>query len=87
MAGNSITVICSGVANNNIARNNKFYDNSTAGVWSCGLLLSSGNGNQAYNNVAYGNYAGFCIQSRVTNARLYNNIAYENDVYGMYVGS
>ena len=55
-------------------------------MWSCGLLLSSGNANQAYNNVAYGNYAGFCIQARVTNARLYNNIAYGNDVYGIYVG-
>ena len=76
----------SGVANNNIARNNKFYNNSTAGVWSCGLLMSSGNGNLGYNNIAYGNFAGFCLQSRVTNGRFYNNIAYENDVYGFYVG-
>ncbi|MDR4495887.1 MAG: right-handed parallel beta-helix repeat-containing protein, partial [Nitrospirales bacterium] len=75
-----------GSANNNIARNNKFYNNSVAGSWSCGLLLSSGNGSQAYNNVAYGNYAGFCIQTRVTNARLFNNIAYENGYYGIYVG-
>jgi parallel beta-helix repeat protein len=75
-----------GVANNNIARNNRFYNNSTAGIWSCGLLLSSGNGNQAFNNVAYGNFAGFCVKERVTNARLYNNIAYENNVHGIYVG-
>lgn len=76
----------SGVANFNIARNNVFYDNSTSGNWSCGLILSSGDGSIAYNNISYGNYAGFCILHRVKNARLYNNIAYDNDYYGIYVG-
>ena len=76
----------SNVSNYNIAHNNKFYDNSTSGGWSCGLALSSGNGNVAYNNVAYGNYHGLCIVYRVTNARLYNNISYANDHYGMYIG-
>ena len=76
----------SGVANYNIARNNVFYDNSTSGKWSCGLILSSGDGNMAYNNISYGNYAGLCILHRVTNARLFNNISYENDHYGIYVG-
>ncbi len=76
----------SGVSNYNIARNNTFRNNSTAGQWSCGLILSSGNGNQAYNNVAYGNFAGLCILRRTTNARLFNNISYENMHYGIYVG-
>jgi parallel beta-helix repeat protein len=76
----------SGVSNYNIARNNIFHDNSTAGQWSCGLILSSGEGNMAYNNIAYGNFAGFCIAYRTTNARLFNNISFENDQYGIYVG-
>ncbi len=76
----------SGVANHNIARNNVFYDNSTSGKWSCGLILSSGDGNKAYNNISYGNYAGLCILHRVTNARLFNNISYGNDYYGIYLG-
>ena len=80
MAENSIMAILSNVSNNNIARNNIFYNNSTSGAWSCGLLLSSGNGNAAYNNVAYGNFAGFCIHTRVTNARLYNNIAMKTTI-------
>ena len=32
----------SNVANHNIARNNIFYNNSTSGDWSCGLLLRFG---------------------------------------------
>jgi parallel beta-helix repeat protein len=76
----------SNVSNHNIARNNSFYQNSTSGGWSCGLLLSSGDGTMAYNNTAYGNFAGFCILMRVSNARLFNNIAYENMHYGIYVG-
>ena len=72
--------------NNNTIRNNIFHDNNTLGSWGCGLLISSGNGTQAYNNIAYGNFAGFCIFTRVTNARLFNNISYENDTYGIYVG-
>ena len=75
-----------GVSNFNIARNNKFFNNSTSGDWSCGLILSSGEGNMAYNNLAYGNFAGFCILHRTTNARLFNNISYENEFYGIYVG-
>lgn len=75
-----------GVANHNIARSNRFFNNSRSGKWSCGLILSSGDGNVAYNNIAYENFAGFCIESRVANARLYNNISYQNDVYGIYVG-
>lgn len=76
----------SGVANYNIARNNVFHNNSQSGKWSCGLILSSGEGNMGYNNIAYGNYAGLCILHRVTNARLFNNISYENENYGIYVG-
>lgn len=75
-----------GVANHNIARHNEFYHNSQKGKWTCGLILSSGDGNVAYNNIAYGNFAGLCILHRVTNARLFNNIAYENTHYGIYVG-
>ncbi len=73
-------------ANNNVVRNSSFHDNNTSGQWGCGLLLSSGNQNVAYNNVAYGNFAGFCTLNRTSNAHMYNNIAYENDNYGIYVG-
>ncbi len=73
-------------ADYNIIRQNTFHDNNTAGEWGCGLILSSGKGNVAYNNIAYGNFAGFCIQSRATNAHLYNNISYQNDNHGIYVG-
>ncbi|GJL50486.1 MAG: hypothetical protein NPIRA01_17130 [Nitrospirales bacterium] len=73
-------------ANNNIVRNVKAYDNNTVGVWGCGILLSSGTGNVAYNNTAYGNFAGLCTIERSASTRIYNNIAYGNDIYGIYVG-
>ena len=75
-----------GVTNSNIARTNTLHDNGTSGDFSCGLLLSSGDGNVAYNNVAYRNPAGFCTMYRVTNALLYNNISFGNNLYGIYVG-
>ena len=73
--------------NSNTIRYNKFYNNTTAGLWGCGLLLSSGTDNVAYSNIVYGNFAGLCIQYRVTNSRLYNNISYNNGNYGIYVGN
>lgn len=76
----------SGVANHNLARHNEFFNNSRSGKWSCGLLLSSGEQNIAYNNLAHGNFAGFCILYRSSKARLFNNIAYENEHYGVYIG-
>ena len=74
-------------ANNNILRNNTVYNNTTSGQWGCGIFLSSGSGNQAYNNLAFGNFAGLCTHYRASNSRFFNNITYENKVYGIYVGS
>lgn len=73
--------------NYNIIRNNTFHDNNTAGVSGCGLILSSGKGNVAYNNVFYGNIRGLCTAYRTTDAMLYNNIAYQNDKFGLYIGA
>ena len=72
-------------ANHNLVRYNLVHNNSLDG-WSCGILLSSGEGNIAYSNIAYENHIGLCSQYRSTNAKLYNNIAYQNNAYGIYVG-
>ncbi|MGD9852895.1 MAG: right-handed parallel beta-helix repeat-containing protein [Nitrospirales bacterium] len=72
-------------ANNNVIRHNIVHNNGLAG-WSCGILLSSGEGNIAHNNIVYENFIGLCSQYRSTNAQFYNNIAYENRISGIYVG-
>src|SRR5262249_34676615 len=62
---------------NNIARNNRLWHNghnnrNPAG--SCGLILSSGNNNVAYNNVILDHYGcGIQIYMGTTNAQAYNN--------------
>lgn len=73
--------------NLNTIRNNIFHNNTTNGQWGCGLLLSSGSDNVAYNNIAYGNFAGLCSQYRSIRSKLYNNISHKNDSYGIYVGN
>lgn len=72
-------------ANHNMVRYNRVHNNSLDG-WSCGILLSSGEGNVAHSNIAYENFIGLCSQYRSANAQIFNNIAYQNSAYGIYVG-
>lgn len=72
-------------AHYNVVRYNLVYQNSWDG-WSCGILLSSGEGNAAYGNIAYENFIGLCSQYRSTDSLIFNNVAYNNSAYGIYVG-
>jgi len=73
-------------ANYNVASYNTVYNNQTTDEWGCGILASSGKGNEISHNIAYGNFAGICTQYRSTDALVYNNIVYKNKVQGIYVG-
>ena len=65
----------------NVYRFNEIYDNGNnlvSSQISAALLLSSGNGNQAYGNIVRDNYAaGIAIDA--TNSLIYNNTVYNND--------
>jgi hypothetical protein len=75
-----------GVANNNIVENNRIYDNARAGNRGAGIILSSGNGNMAYNNLIWGNAGGIQIAyGTPTGSEVYNNTIYANKDYGIRV--
>jgi hypothetical protein len=61
-------------ANRNLVRGNDIYDNSQSGSGR-GLILSSGDGNLAYNNVIRGHVSGGIIvdYKKTTNTRIFNN--------------
>jgi parallel beta-helix repeat protein len=68
-------------------RNNKIYNNGFTERY-CGMILSTGNGNIAYNNVIYGNYAcGIQIDYSMTNPKAIHNTIYGNGQECIYVGS
>jgi parallel beta-helix repeat protein len=72
-----------GGINNNRIIGNRIFNNGSSSGDSTGLVLSSGDGNIAYNNVIYNNRAGIGI-SRATNTKVYNNTVYNNP--GGYAG-
>jgi parallel beta-helix repeat protein len=79
-----------GTVNNNIIRNNIFYNNGNhdpRGQQSFGLIIASGSNNVAYNNVFYSNQSG--IQVAYTNGgannQIYNNTIYGNSISGIDV--
>jgi hypothetical protein len=77
-----------GAANNNIVRNSKFYDNGL--VVNGGMVIGSGDGNQAYNNLVYNNHGNgidVCCGGNPVNNRVYNNTVYGNAKDGINVGS
>ena len=77
----------SGNTNSNVIRNNTFHDCAARGI-----LLSSGNDNQAYNNIVYnsgfakpGGGRGAIATTDGNNNQLYNNTVY-NNLVGIRVG-
>lgn len=74
-------------ANNVIVSNNYVYNNSTGGTFG-GILLSSGDGSQAYNNIVVNN-GSYNIQISSlgpTNAKVFNNTSYNaNNGYHIFI--
>ncbi|MTK52418.1 right-handed parallel beta-helix repeat-containing protein [Paludibacter sp.] len=70
----------------NIVRNNSIHDNAYAGGRGCGIILSCGKGNMAYNNLIWNNNGGVQIDVAV-NTCVYNNTIYSNNAgSGGYAG-
>jgi hypothetical protein len=72
-------------ADYNIVRNNKIFDNGWA-QGGAGIILSSGDGNAAYNNLIWGNGAGIKVAYlNPSSTTVCNNTIYANSTYGIYV--
>jgi len=68
-------------ANHNVIVGNVIHDDSTKAATSAGILLSSGDGNMAYNNIVYNSKMGIHIHNNnPTNSKVYNNTLYKNYV-------
>ncbi len=68
-------------AEHNVFMGNMIYSNSTKSATSSGILLSSGDGNSAFNNIVYSNPAGIRVHNNnPTNSKVYNNTIYNNGV-------
>ena len=65
-----------GGVNNNIIRGNVVYSNGQSNKRGVGIILSSGDNNQAYNNIIYGNLHGGIQVNWSSNAKVYNNTIY-----------
>jgi parallel beta-helix repeat protein len=65
-----------------IIRNNGVRDESAAGI-----ILSSGEGNGAYNNIVQNNSHGISINHRAINSKIYNNVIFGNRHNGIDVGN
>src|SRR5262245_53990205 len=75
------------VAHNNIIRNNEIYHNGKSRARGDGLILASGNGNQAYNNVIWCNIGnGIRIDYGASNTYVGHNTIYANTT-GIYIGA
>ena len=51
-----------------------------------GLILSSGDGNLAYNNVIYANQVGIHVDYGAANSRVYNNTVFAQSEDGLHIG-
>ncbi len=68
-------------ANHNVFVGNEVYRNSTKAATSAGILLSSGDGNMAYNNVVYNSKVGIRVHNNNPNdSKVYNNTIYNTDI-------
>lgn len=76
----NVTTTC----HNNVVRYCESYDNAQAGGDGSGILLGSGDANQAYYNLCWGNKHGIHVEfSSPTNTLIYNNSCYDNFGYGI----
>jgi hypothetical protein len=70
------------VIQRSIIRNNGVRDESSAGI-----ILSSGEGNSAYNNIVRSNPHGISVNHRALNSKVYNNVISGNRHNGIDVGN
>jgi parallel beta-helix repeat protein len=75
------------LSNNNVVKNTKSYNNARGGTYGSGILLSSGDGNIAFNNLTWGNYFGIEAGYNASNAKIYNNTVYGNQHDGISVAN
>jgi len=74
-------------ANNNIVRNNRIFGNGYV-EGGAGIILSSGDGNTAYNNLVWGNEYGIKVAyGNPSNTTVYNNTIYANSGYGIAINT
>lgn len=71
---------------NNVVRYNRTHDNGWAGS-GCGMILTSGTGNLAYNNLVWNNRCGIITDYGAAGTRIYNNTVYKNSGVGIQTGS
>lgn len=63
----------------NVVCNNSIHENAYVGTRGCGIILSSGKGNIAYNNLIWNNNGGVEVDYGAVNADVYNNTIYANN--------
>ena len=67
----------------NVFSRNTVFNNGVNHGSAPGILLSSGDGNMAYNNVVYGNNNGIVVENNnPTNTKVFNNTIYKNQEGG-----
>jgi parallel beta-helix repeat protein len=71
--------------NNNVIRNNVIYNNGRSGRGD-GILLTSGNGNQASNNDIWRNNGGIRIEA-ASNTYVDHNTIHGNPDFGIFIGA
>jgi hypothetical protein len=74
-------------ASHNVLRGNTIHHNALTDVSSAGIILSSGDGNIAYNNIIRNNSYGISVSFRATHSKVYNNVVYANTYYGIEVAA
>jgi parallel beta-helix repeat protein len=73
-------------ADRNVVRNNRVHHNARVRRRGAGIILSSGEGNVAYNNVVYGNKDGIHVDYRATRTRVLNNTVFGQSQSGLHIG-
>jgi hypothetical protein len=69
----------------NVVRYNRLHDNGVAGT-GCGMILSSGRDNLAYDNVVWNNRCGIRADYGAVDPKIYNNTVVENAGTGILAG-
>jgi hypothetical protein len=68
---------------NNIIRNNRFYNIGLSGNTSFAIIMAKGSNNQAYNNLIYNGQSGIQVGYECTSCKYYNNTIVNNTATGM----
>jgi parallel beta-helix repeat protein len=74
-------------ANFNVIRNSRLFDNARVGARGDGIVLSSGQGHQAYNTLVWNNKQGIVTRAGARGALVANNVVYANRGAGILLES